>query len=227
MTSALDLRRRPAGLRSIAILAVVSAGFGLVATATNPTLACGWWGDGETSREDRTQFPTHDGTPPPERVSLETARLPNEMGFGIAVPEPGRAMPYQLATFGRHPGRIGEFRTFGFRAVIDLGTPPETAAKHRAETEAAGMSYFNIPVVGDTPSVPQAQRFSRIVLEVGEEPLLVYAPSSGLLAMMWASHRLNFGSTVSFAVAEGRSLGLTDAQEQTLRRRANTELHGE
>ncbi len=217
MTSARDVGHIIARLPRAAIIAIALVLPGLVVAAPNAARACGWWGDGETSREDSTKFPTHDGKPLPERVSLETSRLPNEMGFGIAVPEPGRAIPYLQATYGRQPTRIGEFKTYGFHAVIDLGTPSDTAALHRAETEAAGLSYFSIPVVGETPSDRQTQRFSRIVLESADKSLLVYSPSSPLLAMMWAAHRINSGSPVSFAIAEGRSLGLTEAQEEALR----------
>ncbi len=200
---------------------VVSAILGIAAILPGSAAqACGWGGDGEMSREDIAGFPTFDGEPLPETLSLATAWLPNRMGFGIAVPEPGRAIPYLQATYGRRPNAIGEFKAYGFRAVIDIGTPTAKAARHRIEAELAGMSYFNIPVAGEMPSIPETQHFTRLVLQTADDSLLVYSLSPQLLGVMWASHRINLGSPVSFAIAEARLLGLTEEQEALLRRRA-------
>ena len=191
----------------------------LICLAVNPPLdlqACGWWGDGETHREDLSFTPTHDGKPLPEHLDLKTAKLPGRMGYGMAVLEPGKVAPYMQATYGRPVFRIADFKTFGFQLVIDLGTPAKTAALHRAETEAAGMIYHNIPVSGINPTFVQGRQFSRIVLQAADKPLLVYAPTSALLSMMWALHRLNMGSSVDFAISEGRKFGLTEAQAKLL-----------
>ena len=190
--------------------------------ALNPACAeaCGWWGDGETSRTDITLLPTHDGKPLPEALTVDNTKLPGRMGYGIAVTEQGRAIPYLQATYGRPLARIRELKAFGFQTVIDLGTPEKTARLHRAETEAVGMRYHNIPIAGHNPNADQTKLFSSIVLNATVGSLLVYAPSSSLLGMMWASHRLNVGSPMDFAIAEGMALGLTQEQAATLRTRA-------
>lgn len=174
---------------------------------------------------DAVIFYTADGKPVSEALSLEASKLPGRMGYGIAVPEPGRAIPYLQATFGRPINRIAELKDFGFEAVIDLGTPLETAGKHRQETESLGMRYFNIPVTGSMPSPEQSGSFSRMILDNSEHPLLVYAPTSALLGAMWASYRINLGAPLGFAIEEGKRLGLTPEQEAELRRR--TEQSGE
>lgn len=160
-----------------------------------------------------------DGRPVSEELSLETSKLPGRMGYGIVVPDPGQAIPYLKATYGRKISRIGELKDFGFDIVIDLGTPPETARKHRRETEDLGMRYFNIPVTGSMPSVEQSRQFSRMILDNSERPLLVYAPAAPLLAAMWASYRINLGAPLGFAMEEGRRLGMLAEQEAELRRR--------
>lgn len=182
--------------------------------------ACGWWGDGEMDRHTTTTLTAPDGKPVPEILDSQTAKLPGRMGYGIAVPEPGRAIPYLQATYGRPLNRIGELKAFGFKAVIDIGTPAKTARLHRAETKAVGMLYFNIPVSGDTPSAEQTRLFSQIVAQSGNAPLLVYAPTAPLLGMMWAFHRLSRGAPPDFAISVGRSLGMTEEQEAVLRKRA-------
>ncbi|MBT4934997.1 MAG: hypothetical protein HOL66_16245 [Rhodospirillaceae bacterium] len=135
----------------------------------------------------------------------------------MASPFQGWAIPYLLATFGQPITRISEFKIFGFRSVIDLATPASTAALHRAETEAVGMRYFNIPIEGDMPSRKQSALFNQTVLNANNGPLLVYTPRAALLGVMWASYRLNLGSSVEYAFQEGKSLGLTEQQEAELR----------
>ncbi len=182
----------------------------------NPAHACGWWGDGEKSRSD-DDIIAADGRPVEQSLGLKSMKLPGKMGYGIAVPGPGRAIPYLLATFGQPVTRISEFKIFGFRSVIDLATPAATAALHRAETEAADMRYFTIPIEGAMPSAKQSIAFNQAVLNTHNVPLLVYAPRAALIAVMWASYRLSRGSPLAFVLSEGRSLGLSGEQETELR----------
>lgn len=188
-----------------------------------PVHACGWWGDGEMNRDDNIVLTTPDGKPVPETLDINSAKLPGRMGYGIAVTESGRAVPYLQATYGRQLNRISELKVFGFQAVIDLGTAAKTANLHQTETESVGMSYFNIPIKGDMPTAGQARLFSRKVMEFHHGSLLVYAPTAPLLGMIWASHRIYHGAPLEFAVREGKSLGMTDEQIAVLRKRARTD----
>ena len=183
---------------------------------------CGWWGDGEMNRPDTVIIGLSDGKPVSETLSLETSKLPGRMGYGIAVPNPGQAIPYLKATYGRPINRIGELKAFGFGTVIDLGTPPDTARKHREETEALGMRYFNIPIEGPTPSPEQAKLFTIMIIDKSTYPLLVYAPTSYLLGVMWASYLINLGAPLEFAIEEGKALGMMPNQEKELRKRVYT-----
>ncbi len=191
----------------------------LFVTLPAPVHACGWWGDGEMNREVSAVVTDADGRPIPETLSVETTRLPGRMGYGIAVLNPGRAVPYLQQTHGRPINRIGELETFGFNTVIDLGTPHGTAQLHRAETETVGMHYINIPVIGVMPDHDQIKRFSLTVFRSSGDPLLVYAPTSTLLGTMWASHRINLGAPLEFAIREGKSLSMGSDQEAQIRDR--------
>jgi protein tyrosine phosphatase (PTP) superfamily phosphohydrolase (DUF442 family) len=190
-----------------------------VATLPEIGHTCGWWGDGEMNTQETIVLNKTDGKPVSGRLSLETSKLPGRMGYGIVVPDPGQAIPYLQATYGRQISGIGDLKAFGFETIIDLGTPPETARKHRQETEALGMRYFSIPVDGSTPSLEQARHFSRMVID-GQHPLLVYAPTSALLGTMWASYRVNLGAPLGSAIDEGRALGMMPDQEAELLERA-------
>jgi len=133
--------------------------------------ACGWWGDGEMNRDNGPAFTPLTDASGRALTSHELSKLPGRMGYGIVVPEPGRAVPYLEATYGRRINRIGEFKSLGYETVIDLGTPAETARLHRAETEAADMQYFNIPIKGDMPNREQMDRFGRLIIEQSKRHL--------------------------------------------------------
>ena len=183
--------------------------------------ACGWWGDSEMTSRRETAVIAPDGSLHEHTLSLKSMKLPESKGYSIAVPEPGRAIPYLLATDGQPVSRIKDFRIFGFHSVIDLGTPTATADLHRSETEAAGMLYFSVPVENNMPNPEHIQVFNRIVLDARNGPILVYAPSAELLAITWAFYRLSVGSPLEFVLTEGRSMGLTEEQEEELRDRIN------
>lgn len=185
-------------------------------------LACGWWGDGEVSRHNDIVLTAPDGISVPQTLTIKTSKLPGRMGYGIAIPDPGRAIPYLQATHGRQINRIAELKAFGFEAVIDLGTPEKTAQLHRSETEALGMRYINIPVNGAVPSKEQVNDFSQHVVDASSDMLLVYAPSSELLGTMWAAYRINIGAPVEFAINQGRKLGMGAEQEVVLRKQSES-----
>ncbi|MET0049402.1 MAG: hypothetical protein ABW066_16620 [Sedimenticola sp.] len=181
--------------------------------------ACGWWGDGEVNREDHVVITAPDGRVLSHTLSYEASKLPGRMGYGIAVPDPGRAIPYLLATRGRPLNRIAELKAFGFETVIDLGTPAKTARLHQMETEALDMQYISIPVDGNMPNQEQVDDFTQHVVDASHGMLLVYAPTSELLGSMWAAYRMNLGAPVDFSAREGRELGMTADQEIVLRYR--------
>ena len=179
--------------------------------------ACGWWGDGEMIRHGSGELISSDGTPIPQALTQKTSRLPGRMGYGIAIPDPGQAIPYLQATRGRQINRIAELKAFGFETVIDLGTPEKTAHLHQLETEALKMRYFSIPVDSVVPSQEQVNDFTQKVIDASNDMLLVYAPDSALLGTMWAAYRINLGAPIDFAIKQGKDLGMDAAQEAILR----------
>jgi hypothetical protein len=181
--------------------------------ATVPAFACGWWGDGEVDGDDDAIEVDAQGRPLDQSLNFRSMKLPGKMGYGVAVPEPGRVIPYLNATFGQPLIDIKELKIFGFRSVIDLGTPPSTARLHQAETESVGMKYFSIPVKDDRPSQEHRETFNDVVLNVNNGPLLIFAEKPSMIAIMWASYRVGHGSPIEFAIHEGRKLGLTEKQE--------------
>jgi len=192
----------------------------LMMTFPAPALACGWWGDGEMGRHNLSALSSSDGTPLPQTLTYKTSKLPGRMGYGIAVSDPGQAIPYLQATRGQQINRIAELKRFGFETVIDLGTPENVAQRHRIETEELGMYYISIPVDGLIPRQEQVDKFTQSVIDASSNMLLVYAPNSALLGTMWAAYRLNVGGPIEFSINQGKKLGMGAEQEAELRRRS-------
>ena len=206
------------GWRAVRYLSLaVAVSLGHFVAPFQPTHACGWWGDGEMNRDNDPAFAPVTGASGGVLPRHEASKLPDEVGYAIAVRDPGYAVPYLEATYGRRINRIGELKSLGYEAVIDLGASPHTARLHRAETEALGMRYFNIPIEGELPNKEQVDRFGRLIVTSERHPVLVYAPTAGLLGIMWASYRIGYlGAPQSFALEEGRSLGMTREQGAAL-----------
>ena len=205
-------------LRPVTSTAIVC----LLAITTTPAYACGWWGDGEVTRHNDAVLTAPNGESVPLTLTYKTTKLPGRMGYGIAIPDPGRAIPYLQATRGRQINRITELKAFGFETVIDLGTPEKTAQLHRSETEALNMQYVSIPIMGNMPSQKQVNDFTQQVVNASDHMLLVYAPNSELLGTMWAAYRMNLGAPIEFALKQGKELGMELEQETILRQRSES-----
>ncbi|MCU7931925.1 MAG: hypothetical protein KZQ90_14075 [Candidatus Thiodiazotropha sp. (ex Codakia rugifera)] len=197
--------------------------FWLIAISSNSVHGCGWWGDGEVNRHNDLVLTDQDRQPVPQTLTYKTSKLPGRMGYGIAVPDPGQAIPYLQATGGRPLNRIAELKIFGFETVIDLGTPEKAARLHQLETEAVGMRYIHILVDDTVPSRDQVSDFTQHVINASKDMLLVYAPNSRLLGTMWAAYRINLGAPIEYALNQGAKLGMGPDQEAILRSRIATE----
>ena len=231
--------------RELSLVNVLTAGLLVAAVASAglpPAFACGWWGDGEGDDNEAIVIgadgqPVSEAKPANDHSSGQAGgpamghargpAAPNGLevpaprsGYGIVVRWDGSAVPYLDAVRGRPVYSIQQLRRAGFSAVIDLGTAPTVAALHRRETEALGMKYFNIPIDGDVPGKMHVARFSEILSDNGNLPILVFSASTDLLGGMWAIYRLTEGSTPEGAVKEGRELGLSESGARDLKKRA-------
>lgn len=215
----------PASAMAVGLLAVAVVSAGLP-----PALACGWWGDGEGDDNEAIVIGA-DGQPVSKAGSASGhavgPAIPSGLevpaprsGYGIAVRDGGSAVPYLDAVQGAAVYSIQQLHQAGFQAVIDLGTAPAVAALHRRETEVLGMKYFNIPIDGDVPGKAHVVRFSEILVDNENLPILVFSASADLLGGMWVNYRLSKGSSPEDAVEEGRKLGLSENSVNDLKNRA-------
>lgn len=115
------------------------------------------------------------------------------------------------------PGGVGEVKRLGFRTVLDLRTAREGTAKEKVEVSAAGLSYINIEISRAKPTPQQIERFSSIVENPANFPLLVHCASANRVGALWTLYRVSKGISFAEAVIEGRTIGLRKARENQVR----------
>jgi uncharacterized protein (TIGR01244 family) len=111
------------------------------------------------------------------------------------------------------PEHFAELKARGVKAVLNLRTPGE----HRADEEqqavaAAGLTYFNIPVVYSAPRSEQVDEFLRITDDAANRPLFIHCTAAIRVGGFWLIRRvLRDGWSWEAALAEARKVGLTQA----------------
>lgn len=206
-------------VRLAAVLGLLVPLFALVPIAAS---ACGWWGDGEMRlafEEDQNSGAA--GRSIPQELNPRVMRISGDNGFGVAVLDAARLLPYQSLTHGYAPDRIAGFKPYGIGAVIDLGTPDHVAALHERETEDAGMAYVNLPLAGGFPTPAETRLFADRLIGASGAPVLIYAPDARLLAAMWVAYRLSVGAPLEVTLDQGRRLGLSAEDAQRFRSEQN------
>lgn len=197
----------PKGLLIVPALLIIDGAF-----------ACGWWGDGEMNRDHQMDYLVAGKAHVPELLDSESMKFPANLGYGMAILEPGLALPYLHATFGKPITSIGNFSAYGIRTVIDLNPDARPATRQLHEVSSRGMRYHHLPVQGAIPDLTQVAELRELILDSNNLPIVITASSAELLAGTWATYRLTFGAPFSYVVAETVVMGLLPEQESILRK---------
>lgn len=101
----------------------------------------------------------------------------------------------------------------GVRTVVNLRPDAEQYGRdERAEVEAAGMRYVQIPVAGAADITPaNAERLGQ-VLQQAEGPVLVHCASGNRVGALLALEAARGGKADELAIAFGKSAGLAGAE---------------
>ena len=101
----------------------------------------------------------------------------------------------------------------GVKAVLNLRQPSEHRAdEEKAAVEAAGMKYFNIPVVYAKPTDEQVDEFLKITDDRANRPMLVHCTAAIRVGGFWLIRRvLRDGMSWDAALEEARKVGLNNA----------------
>jgi uncharacterized protein (TIGR01244 family) len=101
----------------------------------------------------------------------------------------------------------------GVKTVLNLRTPGE----HRADEEreavaAAGLKYFNIPVVYMNPTDAQVDEFLRITDDPANRPMFIHCTAAIRVGAFWMIRRVvRDGMSIDAAREEAAKIGLNDA----------------
>jgi len=103
----------------------------------------------------------------------------------------------------------------GVKAVLNLRTPGEhRAEEEKAEVEAAGLKYYNIPVVYSAPTNAQADEFLTITDDPANRPMFIHCTAAIRVGAFWLIRRVaRDGWTWEKALDEARKVGLTNAPD--------------
>jgi uncharacterized protein (TIGR01244 family) len=108
---------------------------------------------------------------------------------------------------------FAKLKAEGVKAVLNLRQPSE----HRAEEEqaavaAAGLTYFNIPVVYANPTDAQVDEFLKITDDPANRPMFIHCTAAIRVGAFWMIRRaVRDGLTPDAAFEEGRKVGLVNA----------------
>lgn len=108
---------------------------------------------------------------------------------------------------------FAELKSRGVKAVLNLRTPGEhRAEEEQAAVEAAGLKYFNIPVVYREPKDADVDAFLKITDDPANRPMFVHCTAAIRVGGFWLIRRvLRDGMTWDAALEEARKVGLVNA----------------
>ena len=136
----------------------------------------------------------------------QTSELPPIRNFLQVTPEFCTAGQPRIEHFA-------QLKTQGIKSVLNLRQPSEHRAdEEKAAVEAAGMKYFNIPVVYRNPTNEQVDEFLKITDDRANRPMLVHCTAAIRVGAFWLIRRvLRDGMSWDAALEEARKVGLNNA----------------
>jgi uncharacterized protein (TIGR01244 family) len=140
------------------------------------------------------------------QVPGQTPELPPIRNFLQVTP--------QFCTGGQpRMEHFAKLKADGVKAVLNLRQPSEHRADvERAAVEAAGLKYFNIPVIYTNPAAAQVDEFLKLTDDPANRPMFIHCTAAIRVGAFWAVRRaLRDGMTIDAALEEGKRVGLVNA----------------
>jgi len=111
------------------------------------------------------------------------------------------------------PEHFVRLKADGIKAVLNLRQPGEHRAEEEQQAvEAAGLKYFNIPVVYRSPAAAQVDEFLKITDDPANRPMFIHCTAAVRVGAFWMIRRVvRDGLEFDAALSEARRVGLRDA----------------
>ena len=155
------------------------------------------------------------------RVSLTILSIVLAAQLGAVAQSPASApirnflqVNQEFCTGGQpRPEHFAELKAKGVKAVLNLRTEGEHRAdEEREAVKAAGLAYFNIPVVYTDPKPEQVDEFLKITDNPVNRPIFIHCTAAIRVGAFWLIRRvLRDGWTWDAALEEARKVGLTQS----------------
>lgn len=120
----------------------------------------------------------------------------------------------QFCTGGQpRPEHFEALKARGVKAVLNLRQPGEHRAdEEREAVEKAGLTYYNIPVNYQSPSIESVDEFLRLTDDPANRPMFIHCTAAIRVAAYWMIRRvLRDGMSVEAALEEAQKVGLRQA----------------
>ena len=108
---------------------------------------------------------------------------------------------------------VREAKRVGFSAILDLQADPARAANERRNAEFARIRYHHLPLRAPAPSGEEVQRFTALLADRGNLPLLVHGASPDQAGALWAAYRASVGVPPAIALLDGETAGLGTSRD--------------
>jgi protein tyrosine phosphatase (PTP) superfamily phosphohydrolase (DUF442 family) len=143
------------------------------------------------------------GAPPAAPQSSDPATIRNFMRVSTDFCTGGQPRPEHFA----------RLKAEGVTAVLNLRTPGEyQAEEERRAVVAAGLKYFNVPVVYAAPTNAAADEFLKITDDPANRPMFIHCTAAIRVGGFWLIRRvLRDGWTWDRALDEAHKVGLSNA----------------
>ena len=91
------------------------------------------------------------------------------------------------------PASVAGIKKMGFASIINLRLASEQGADIEAEAaaaKAADINFVHLPLNGNVPDPAVADRFIKVITELGNQPAFIHCASGNRAAAMWLIKRV-------------------------------------
>ena len=105
----------------------------------------------------------------------------------------------------------------GYATVVDLRTSQEGTTEEEIAVLDQNLNYVNIPLGSELPNEEEIGRFTQLMEDNSNFPMLLHCRSGNRVGTLWASYQITEGVPVEQALSEGAAMGMSAGNAERLR----------